>query len=156
MFELLAEFLFNRYGAFLLGVALIVGGVYLWMNYRADVRLYDAATGSDSRTVEATVAWKGEEVIDTNEHGGESVRTYFTIEYPHEGETQRIKKYISFEEYDAHKLNDKITIRYNPANLEYVVTRGTKRESTFWATVFSGGLIVVGLLIIIVVIISLM
>lgn len=156
MIDILLELLFNRLGAFLLGVALIVGGVYVWTTYRTNVRAFDAATGTEGRAVEAVVAWKGRDAVDNySKHGGDSYEPYFTIEYDHDGETQRVKVPVYYEEWDKYELNDPITIKYHQSNLEFLVTPETKRESTLLATIFSVGLLAVGLIIILAVIVSL-
>ncbi|HVF47573.1 MAG TPA: hypothetical protein VNA17_08420 [Pyrinomonadaceae bacterium] len=120
------------------------------------MRSFDAATGNEGRTVEAAIAWKGRDRTENyNEYETDSYNPYFTIEYDHEGEEQRVKTFVSLEEWNAHELNDKLTIKYHPPNLEFLVTPETKRESTLLNTILSASLVVIGIVIVLAVIVSL-
>ena len=152
MIDLLIELLFNRLGVFILGGALVVGGVYVWLNFRTEARFYDDANGPEGRSAVASVEWKNRENRDT-ESG--STNTYFDLEYEHEGDKFRVKKYVEPDEYAAYELGDTMTIRFHPTAKQLIYTPASKRPSTWFASGISILLIAVGALIMIVVVVSL-
>jgi hypothetical protein len=156
MIELLIELLANRLGVLILGVLFIIGGVYTWQTFRADVSQYDAAVGSEGRTVTGRVAWKNQERVQSEyrDDGGSTLVDYFTVEYEHEGESQRVKVYVDSDEYAARKEGDPIEVKYHPANLEYIVTPDVERESTLLVMFFTIVLIGIGVIIVLGIIIS--
>lgn len=156
MIDLVIELLANRLGVFILGILFIAGGVYTWQAFRADVSQYDAAVGSEGRTVSGTIVWKNQERSSTgyNESHSETLTGYYNVEFDHAGESQRVKVYVDSDEYASRNEGDSIEVKYHPADLEYVVTPDVERESTLLATMFTVILIGLGLLIDIGVIVS--
>jgi hypothetical protein len=155
MFELLIELFANRFGIFLLGVAFIVGGVYGWQTFRHDVRLYDAATGSEGRTVEARVIDKDQEISNSSSSKSTTLVDYFLLSYDTESGRQQVRVYVDPDEYAATKEGSTIQIRYHPANPEYVVTPKMERRSVLFASIVTGFTVILGILLVIAVIISL-
>ncbi len=157
MLELLIELLANRLGLFILGVILAIGGVYGWMDFRHDVRLYDAATGADGKTAQAKIVWKNTEQNRSDSYrsdGGATLVGYINVEFETENGNQTVKVYLDSDEYDSVKEGDTIKIKYNPENPEYVVTPKMKRGSVLFASIVTGFCTILGILLCIAVIIS--
>ena len=158
MWELLVELLMNRLGIFILGVILIVSGIYGWKGYRNDARLYDSAMSKEGRSVEAEIAWKNRERNKSDsyrEDGGTSYAYYFELEFTTESGDQRVKVYVDKDEYDSVELSQYINIRYPPENHQFVVTPKMPRPTVWLATIGFGSCVILGILLCFAVIISL-
>lgn len=154
MIDLLLELLMNRLGIFILGIAVIVGGVYVWLNFRTEARLYDAAAGPEGRSAAARVVWKNRESVRSDYAENDTTVDYFKLEYEFEGEEIDAKIYVEPAEYARYKEGDTIDIRFSPNSKQIVFTPASKRPSTLFASGMAIFLIILGSLIVIAVIVS--
>lgn len=158
IFEFLLEFFFNRLGIFILGVALVIGGIYGWKEFRHEVGMYDAAVGKNGKEVEAKIVWKNTERSNSDSYrddGGSTLVGYINVEFETENGRQGAKVYLDSSEYDLVKEGDPIKIHYHPDNPEYVVTPLMKRSSVLFASIVTGFCMLLGILLCLAVIISL-
>lgn len=158
MLELLLELLTNRLGIFLLGVALIVGSVYGWKEFRHEVRLYDAAVGKEGITTGAKIVWKNTERSKSDSYrddGGSTLVGYINVEFDTDNGNQRTKVYLDSGEYNSVKEGDIIQIHYHPNNPEYIVTPQMKRPTVLLSTIAVTVCFTLGVLLCLAVIISL-
>lgn len=157
MIELLLELFTNRIGLFILGIVFIVGGVYGWKDYRHEANLYNAAIGSEGKTVEAEIVWKNTERSSSDTYrddGGSTLVGYINIEFETENGEQRVKVYLDSDEYDKIKEGDIIKVNYHPNNPEYAVTPYTDRPSTVFSTIIFGFCIFLGFALCLAVVVS--
>lgn len=154
MIDLLFELLMNRLGIFILGIAIVVGGVYVWTNYRTEARLYDAAVGSDGRTAKARITWKNEETVRSDYAENDTTVGYLKLEYEFDGEEIEVKQYVDSAVYAKYQEGDTVDIRFHPTSKQIVVMPETNRPSTLFASVMAIGLIVLGVVIVLAVIVS--
>lgn len=154
MLDLLLELLMNRLGIFILGVAIAIGGVYVWTNCRSEAKLYDAAVGSEGRGSKAKVTWKNEEQSRSDTAEQNTIVTYLKLSHEFEGEEIEVKHYVDDDVYAKYQEGDTIDIRFHPSSKQFVVIPETKRPSTLFASVAAIGLIILGVIIVVAVVIS--
>lgn len=145
--ELIFELIPGKLLAFLLAIAFIAAGVYIWRGGSTERALYDAAVGAESRTYQAEIRRKvvrSERSESYNDHSSGSVDVNYLVLgfYEKDGHFSSIDAQVDRDEYDAVKEGDTIKVSFHPENTEYVVTPMKKRPGVFWYR-FGGAIFII-------------
>jgi hypothetical protein len=159
MIDLVLEIIPPKLFAFLIAVAFVAAGVYIWMGGSDRRREYDRAVGEGSKTYQAEVRWKvvrRESTSGINDHdSGSADVNYLHLGYEENGEYQSIEARVSREEYDKVNENDKMMISFHPDNPGFVVTPMKERPGVFWHRAGGGILILLGVIFVLMILVSL-
>jgi hypothetical protein len=157
--ELLFEIIPGKVWIFALAVLLIVGGVYVWRIGGEERSRYYAATGSESRTVQAEVRHKSIRSVRTsgmNDHDtGSADANFIDLGYYENDKYIPVEIQVERGEYDAVKEGDKFNISFHPANPEYIVTPRTPQPGVIWYRIGGGAMIGFAALILLMLVASL-
>jgi hypothetical protein len=141
LLELVLELLFNRFGAFILGILLVVGGVFVWLDYRGEAKLYDAAIGSQGVAVTAKVVSK-------------PTTDMLRLRFPVSGQDTEASVEVDQATYNKYKEGDTLEVRYPQTKTDYIVLPSTKRPTMLWPTIGGIALMAAGAIIMVVVVVS--
>jgi hypothetical protein len=157
--EFILQLIPPRLFGFLIAVAFIAAGVYIWMGGSAERKLYDAATGAESKTVEAEIRRKttrAERSSGVNDHDSGSVDVdYLVLSYEEDDEYKSLDARVDKDEFNAVKEGDNIKVSFHPGNPEYVVTPMKTRPSVIWHRLGGGLFIALGAIFILMILVSL-
>lgn len=156
--EFILEFIPARLLAFLIAVAFIAGGVYIWRGGGAERALYDAAIGAGGKTLQTEIRYKttrSESSSGINDHDSGTVNVdYLQLSYEEDGKYKSIDAQVDRDEFDAVKEGQKIKISFHPDHPEYVVTPMKTRPSVIWHRLGGGVLIGLGVIFILMILVS--
>lgn len=157
--EFLLELIPPRLFGFLIAVAFIAAGVYIWMGGSDERTIYDLAVGKEAKTYQAEVRRK---VIRTESSGGVNDHdtgtvnvNYLELSFENNGHYDSIDAQVERDEYDAVKEGETIKISFHPDNPKYVVTPMKERPSVIWHRLGGGVFIVLGVIFILMIVVSL-
>jgi hypothetical protein len=158
--EFIFELIPGKLLAFLLAVAFIAAGVYIWRGGSAERALYDAAVGAESRTYQAEIRRKvvrSERSENYQDSGDGSVNVNYLVLgfYEKDGHFSSLDAQVDRDEYDAVKEGDTIKISFHPDNTEFVVTPMKKRPGVVWHRLGGAIFIVLGVIFILMILASL-
>ncbi|HEX8736679.1 MAG TPA: DUF3592 domain-containing protein [Pyrinomonadaceae bacterium] len=156
--EFILEFIPARLLAFLIAVAFIAAGVYVWRGGSNERALYDAAVGAGSKTIEAEIRYKttrSERSSGINDHDSGSVDVdYLQLSYEEGGKYKSLDARVDRDEFNAVKEGDDIKVSFHPDNPEYIVTPMKTRPSVIWHRLGGGVLIGLGAIFILMILVS--
>lgn len=157
--EILLELIPPRLFGFLIAVAFIAAGIYIWIGGSDERALYDLAVGKESTTYQAEVRRKvvrSESSSGVNDHDAGTVNVnYLELSIDKNGHYDSIDAQVERDEYDAVKEGETIKISFHPDNPKYVVTPLKERPSVIWYRLGGGIFIVLGAVFILLILVSL-
>jgi hypothetical protein len=157
--EFILELIPPRLFGFLIAVAFIAAGVYLWMGGSAERKLYDAAIGAESKTIAAEIRRKttrSERSSGVNDHDSGSVDVdYLQLSYEENGKYKSLDARVDRDEFNAVKEGDNIKVSFHPDNPDYVITPMKTRPGVIWHRLGGGIFIGLGAIVILMILVSL-
>lgn len=158
--ELIFELIPPKLFGFLIAVAFIAAGIWMWMGGSDARREYDLAVGAESRTYQAEIRRKTVRVESSssiNDHDTGTVNVnYLILSYEDEnGDYQSIDAQVDSTEYDRVKAGEKIKISFHPDNPQYVVTPLKARPGVIWYRIGGSIFVLLGVIFILMLLASL-
>lgn len=151
--ELIFELIPAKLLAFLLALAFIAAGVYIWRGGSLERGFYEAAVGKESKTYQAEVRRKtvrSERSDNYNDSSDGSVDVNYLVLgfYEKDGQFSTVDAQVDRDEYDMVKEGDTIKISFHTDNPEYIVTPMKKRPGVFWHRLGGSIFVILGVIFI--------